>query len=162
MVFLTSDMYRNYRDRKENYIKALEQELFRLEGNRRSFLLSQQILVEENQTLKSLLAQYGIPFLNTRCATQVTHPESNQCSSTRSTPNSYAACSQEISEEPQSPHTYISPPGIDGYGLALVQHSPQLGSDFGQDEFDPVSMKPDPWAAYMAPFPQSRRCWSSQ
>lgn len=75
MEILTTVNFRTHRERKENYIKALELELARLretylaEQNAREATLKQQQLVIENQrnenlALREILMNRGIQFEN--------------------------------------------------------------------------------------------------
>lgn len=53
---------RTHRERKELYIKALEQEVLRLKENFSTITRTKDTLFDENQRLKALLAQHGIPW----------------------------------------------------------------------------------------------------
>ncbi|KFY93319.1 hypothetical protein V500_03776 [Pseudogymnoascus sp. VKM F-4518 (FW-2643)] len=53
---------RTHRERKELYIKALEQEVLRLKQNFSSVARSKDTLAEENRQLRQLLAAHGIPW----------------------------------------------------------------------------------------------------
>ncbi|OBT60403.1 hypothetical protein VE03_10155 [Pseudogymnoascus sp. 23342-1-I1] len=53
---------RTHRERKELYIKALEQEVLRLKQNFSAVARSKDALAEENRQLRQLLAAHGIPW----------------------------------------------------------------------------------------------------
>ncbi|KFY98303.1 hypothetical protein V498_01568 [Pseudogymnoascus sp. VKM F-4517 (FW-2822)] len=53
---------RTHRERKELYIKALEQEVLRLKQNFSTVARSKDTLAEENRQLRQLLAAHGIPW----------------------------------------------------------------------------------------------------
>lgn len=57
-----TDLDRTHRERKELYIKALEQEVLRLKEHFASVTRDKDNLYQENQQLKALLAQHGIPW----------------------------------------------------------------------------------------------------
>lgn len=57
-----ADLLRTHRERKELYIKALEQEVLRLKEHFASVTRDKDNLYQENQQLKALLAQHGIPW----------------------------------------------------------------------------------------------------
>ncbi|OBT80510.1 hypothetical protein VF21_00855 [Pseudogymnoascus sp. 05NY08] len=53
---------KTHRERKELYIKALEQEVLRLKQNFSTVARSKDTLAEENRQLRNLLAAHGIPW----------------------------------------------------------------------------------------------------
>ncbi|KFY33857.1 hypothetical protein V494_07261, partial [Pseudogymnoascus sp. VKM F-4513 (FW-928)] len=57
-----SDKIITHRERKELYIKALEQEVLRLKQNFSTVARSKDALAEENRQLRNLLAAHGIPW----------------------------------------------------------------------------------------------------
>ncbi|OBT92183.2 hypothetical protein VE01_10020 [Pseudogymnoascus verrucosus] len=59
---LNRQAQRTHRERKELYIKALEQEVLRLKQNFSSVARSKDTLAEENRQLRNLLAAHGIPW----------------------------------------------------------------------------------------------------
>ena len=65
-------IYRTHRARKELYIKAIEQEVPRLEACLHRALQDKEALADENRVLKLLLAQHGIPFPSSGTIAQFT------------------------------------------------------------------------------------------
>ncbi|KFX87089.1 hypothetical protein V490_08555, partial [Pseudogymnoascus sp. VKM F-3557] len=59
---LNRQAQRTHRERKELYIKALEQEVLRLKQNFSTVARSKDALAEENRQLRNLLAAHGIPW----------------------------------------------------------------------------------------------------
>lgn len=60
-AWLTSAAYRTHRERKEMYIKALEDEVVRLKQVYTGSSQDKKKVAEENRRLKALVQQHGIP-----------------------------------------------------------------------------------------------------
>jgi hypothetical protein len=60
---------RTFRERKELYVKALEQQIPKFKDNTEIVTREKELLAEENQGLKGLLSEHGIqvPLISTNC-----------------------------------------------------------------------------------------------
>lgn len=144
---------RTHRERKELYIKALEQEVLRLKQNFSTVARSKDTLAEENRQLRQLLAAHGIPWtgsggIDELAATggSTSYPSSGSFSgsypsSVSPTPQ-YANNGNNVTHLapplPQTPHTHHP---TAGQGLDLDQ----AGIDFV------LTYAPDPRAPYLTP-----------
>lgn len=150
--------YRTHRERKELYIKALEEEVLRLKDNFSRVTRDKESLVDENRQLKLLLAQHGIAWSGTGGVAELTQMGNTGYSSSGSLSGSYAPGSQGFSPPPHKAHNSpgnpsLTPPiGVNGRSLA--QQQTQRGVDYDQAGIDFVLTYPDPSKAYMSPPPQ--------
>ncbi|KAF7853849.1 uncharacterized protein EAF02_011839 [Botrytis sinoallii] len=119
---LNRQAQRTHRERKELYIKALEQEVFRLKENFSNVTQSKQSLAEENRQLKKLLAQHGISWNGSGGVDEFTNNPSLGYKSSDSQAGSYAPGSLSFSPPPLS-HSSNSNPNSTYYDAG----SPQLG-----------------------------------
>jgi hypothetical protein len=154
-----SDSNRTHRERKELYIKALEQEVLRLKDNFSRVTRDKETLADENRALKLLLAQHGIPWTGTGGVAELTRLGSTGYSSSGSMSGSYAAGSQEFSPPPQNSNlsptnASLSPAMGRANGRSLAQHQIQRDVDYDQAGIDFVLTYPDPSKAYISPPPQ--------
>ncbi|KAF7890712.1 hypothetical protein EAF00_009027 [Botryotinia globosa] len=99
---LNRQAQRTHRERKELYIKALEQEVFRLKENFSNVTQSKQSLAEENRQLKQLLAQHGISWNGSGGVDEFTNNPSLGYKSSDSQAGSYAPGSLSFSPPPLS------------------------------------------------------------
>jgi hypothetical protein len=155
-AFLMSD--RTHRERKELYIKALEQEVLRLKENFSLVSRNKDSLAEENRQLKALLAQHGIPWTGSGGVDELTLQASAGYTSSGSISGSYGAGSQTYSPPPQttSSNSNLSPTtfGMNGMnGRSMAQQQVQPGVDYDQAGIDFVLTYADPSRAYMSPPP---------
>ncbi|KAM0170496.1 hypothetical protein ACHAPC_006680 [Botrytis cinerea] len=118
---LNRQAQRTHRERKELYIKALEQEVLRLKENFSSVTQSKQTLAEENRQLKQLLAQHGISWNGSGGVDEFTNNPSLGYKSSDSQAGSYAPGSSSFSPPPLS-HSSNSNPNSTYYDAG----SPQL------------------------------------
>jgi len=155
---LNRQAQRTHRERKELYIKALEQEVLRLKENFSNVTRDKESLAEENRQLKQLLAQHGIPWNGTGGVGELSRNASNGYTSSGSISGSYAPGSAGYSPPPQaSALTANSSPPDFGHtnGRSLAQQQVQRGVDYDQAGIDFVlTYATDPSKAYMSPPPQ--------
>ncbi|KAM4059385.1 bZIP transcription factor [Hirsutella rhossiliensis] len=95
---LNRQAQRTHRERKEHYIKALEDEVLRLKELYSTISQDKNKLAEENKQLREALAQHGIPYLGGGQDDLSSNPSYSHLSGT-SPGNSYATAS----------HTTFSP-----------------------------------------------------
>lgn len=157
---------RTHRERKELYIKALEQEVLRLKENFSMVSRSKDSLAEENRQLKQLLAQHGIPWHGSGGVDELALQASAGYTSSGSISGSYDPGSQSYSPPPQSrsnsnPKFQSQSPqnagmnGMNGMnGRSMAQQQVQPGVDYDQAGIDFVLTYADPQRAYMSPPPQ--------
>ena len=155
-LLLTS--YRTHRERKELYIKALEQEVLRLKENFSSVTRDKDTLAEENRQLKQLLAQHGIPWTGTGGIDELAQNQSIGYTSSGSISGSYAPGSAGYSPTPQTsaPTSNFhsgSPPTMNG-GRSMAAQQIQQGVDYDQAGIDFVLTYANPSNAYLSPPPQ--------
>lgn len=155
--------FRTHRERKELYIKALEQEVLRLKENFSNVTRDKDTLAEENRQLRTLLAQHGIAWNGTGGVDELAqHGGSTGYTSTSgSISGSYATGSQGFSPPPpthsaNSNSHYAnqsqSPPGVPGMtGRSMAQQQVQPGVDYDQAGIDFVLTYADPSKAYLSP-----------
>lgn len=153
-------MNRTHRERKELYIKALEQEVLRLKENFSLVSRDKETLAEENRQLKQLLAQHGIPWNGTGGVDELARNASVGYTSSGSISGSYAPGSQTYSPPPPS----LSPnsntnfpntsPNAGMNGRSMAQQQVQQGVDYDQAGIDFVLTYANPSKAYMSPPPQ--------
>jgi hypothetical protein len=151
--------YRTHRERKELYIKALEQEVLRLKENFSNVSRDKDSLAEENRQLKQLLAQHGIPWSGTGGIDELAQNPSIGYTSSGSISGSYAPGSAGYSPPPQThssaPTNFqgTSPPAMNG-GRSMASQQIQQGVDYDQAGIDFVLTYANPSNAYMSPPPQ--------
>lgn len=155
---LNRQAQRTHRERKELYIKALEQEVLRLKENFSLVSLDKETLAEENRQLKQLLAQHGIPWNGTGGVDELARNASVGYTSSGSISGSYAPGSQSNSPLPQ---TYSSTPAHPNYanasapngveGRSIAGQQVQRGVDYDQAGIDFVLTYADPSKSYMSP-----------
>lgn len=151
--------YRTHRERKELYIKALEQEVLRLKENFSSVTRDKESLAEENRQLKQLLAQHGIPWTGTGGVDELAQNPSLGYSSSGSISGSYAPGSAGYSPPPHSATSNFqstSPPAMNG-GRSMASQQIQQGVDYDQAGIDFVltyANPANPSNAYLSPPPQ--------
>lgn len=110
-------MCRTHRERKEQYIKALEQEVLRLKDAFADSTRERDKVLEENKRLKSLLAQHGISYDFGESPVQFRRENSGYGpSSSGSISGSY---------QPASDSTGLSPPAVNGQLLQMPQQQTQ-------------------------------------
>jgi hypothetical protein len=158
-LLFMSNGCRTHRERKELYIKALEQEVLRLKDNYSRVTRDKETLADENRALKLLLAQHGIPWNGTGGVAEFQRLGSTAYSSTGSMSGSYAQDFSSPSHNPSlTPDTGLSPSGggrstTNGQSLAQRQMQPTV--DYDQAGIDFVlTYDHDPSKAYMSPPPQ--------
>lgn len=153
-------IYRTHRERKELYIKALEEEVLRLKENFSKVTRDRDNIAEENRQLKQLLALHGIVWNGSGGADQFRRQFSPGYTSSGSISGSYAPASQSLSPQSHNGLPYsgsVSPPlTVDMNGRSLVQQQVQQGVDYDQAGIDFVLTYNDPSAAYATPPPQQR------
>ncbi|KAB8292083.1 hypothetical protein EYC80_007828 [Monilinia laxa] len=106
---LNRQAQRTHRERKELYIKALEQEVLRLKENFSCVTQSKQSLAEENRQLKQLLAQHGIQWSGSGGVDEFTNNQSIGYRSSDSQTGSYAPGSTTFSPPPLSQSSNSNP-----------------------------------------------------
>lgn len=151
---------RTHRERKELYIKALEQEVLRLKENYSNVSRDKETLAEENRQLKQLLAQHGIPWNGTGGVDELARNASIGYTSSGSISGSYAPGSQSYSPPPpqlsnSNPSFLGASPSDHGMnGRSIAQQQIQQGVDYDQAGIDFVLTYGDPSNAYLSPPPQ--------
>lgn len=145
--------FRTHRERKELYIKALEEEVLRLKETFSSAARDKENLADENRQLKQLLAQHGIVWQGTGGVDELTRNASASYTSSGSMSGSYAPGSQGFSPPsmPNASSQSQSPP-INSRSMAQQQVQP--GVDYDQAGIDFVLTYNDPSRAYLSPPPQ--------
>ncbi|CAD6451171.1 f05191d1-8dcb-41e6-9560-635c56a178fd [Sclerotinia trifoliorum] len=124
---LNRQAQRTHRERKELYIKALEQEVLRLKENFSNVTQSKQSLAEENRQLKQLLAQHGIQWDGSGGFDDFTNTQSLGFRSSNSPPDSYVLASSSSFSPPPLSHSSNSNPNSMNYDT----ESPQTGGAKG-------------------------------
>jgi hypothetical protein len=149
---------RTHRERKELYIKALEQEVLRLKENFSNVSRDKETLAEENRQLKQLLAQHGIPWGGTGGVDELVQNPSLGYTSSGSISGSYAPGSQGYSPPPIQANSNpnflgsASPDlSMNGHGRSIAQQQVQQGVDYDQAGIDFVLTYGDPSNAYLSP-----------
>jgi hypothetical protein len=157
---LNRQAQRTHRERKELYIKALEQEVLRLKENYSMVSRDKETLAEENRQLKQLLAQHGIPWNGTGGVDELAQNPSIGYTSSGSISGSYAPGSQSYSPPPPT-HSNSNlnfqgslSPDHGMNGRSIVQQQIQQGVDYDQAGIDFVLTYGDPSNAYLSPPPQ--------
>jgi hypothetical protein len=140
---LNRQAQRTHRERKELYIKALEQEVLRLKENFSTVIRDKDTLVEENFQLKQLLVQHGIPWTGTGDVKELIRNASAGYPSSGSISDSYAPGSQGFSPPPptHSTQSYTgyssqSPPNAGMNSRNMTQQQVQRGVDYDQAGID--------------------------
>ncbi|RYP60120.1 hypothetical protein DL769_008269 [Monosporascus sp. CRB-8-3] len=161
---LNRQAQRTHRERKELYIKALEDEVFRLKEIYSNVAQDKEKLAEENRQLKSLLHQTGAPPISAGVIDDITsNPSFGYASSSASgahAPGSSHAYTPPLISIPTAPSLSTSSQPIPGnqviHGTASQQLAPlhadyeQAGIDFVLTYDDPDDPD-DPSKAYMSP-----------
>lgn len=140
---LNRQAQRTHRERKELYIKALEQEVLRLKENFSNVSRDKETLAEENRQLKQLLAQHGIPWGGTGGVDELVQNPSIGYTSSGSISGSYAPGSQGYSPPPIQANSNpnflgsASPDlSMNGHGRSTAQQQVQQGVDYDQAGID--------------------------
>lgn len=148
-----------HRERKELYIKALEQEVIRLKETFSMVTRTKDSLAEENQQLKQLLAQHGIPWNGTGGVDELSLQPSAGYTSSGSISGSYDPGSQSYSPPPTNSNLqFKTSPTITANatnGRSVAQQQVQRGVDYDQAGIDFVLTYADPPSAYMSPPPHN-------
>jgi len=148
---------RTHRERKELYIKALEEEVLRLKETFSNASKSKEALAEENQRLKALLAQHGIPWDGIGGIDEYTRSSSNGYPSTGSMSGSHTTPSTAFTP-PHQHSAYDGPSpsqGSNGMNYQAQQQMPRPDVDHDQAGIDFVlTYAPNPNRAYLSPPPQ--------
>ncbi|RDW84317.1 hypothetical protein BP6252_01907 [Coleophoma cylindrospora] len=131
---LNRQAQRTHRERKELYIKALEQEVLRLKENFSNVTRDKDSLAEENRQLKALLAQHGIPWTGSGGVDELAISGSNGYTSSGSISGSYGPGSAGFTPPPQSQGQFLGPPACNGRSIA--QQQVQRGVDYDQAGID--------------------------
>ncbi|KAM3077523.1 hypothetical protein ACMFMG_006861 [Clarireedia jacksonii] len=150
---LNRQAQRTHRERKELYIKALEQEVLRLKENFSTVTRSKESLAEENRQLRQLLAQHGISWNGSGGVDELQQRNASVgYTSSGSVSGSYAPGSSTYSPPPQS-HSSNSNPNLStmqynhgsplGFGASnymngqnMAQQQIQPGVDYDQAGID--------------------------
>ncbi|KAI3549767.1 BZIP-type transcription factor [Colletotrichum abscissum] len=170
---LNRQAQRTHRERKELYIKALEDEVLRLKEIFSNISQDKDKVAEENRQLKQLLVQNGIP-LSHYGDDMVSNPSGGYTSSASQSGHSYgqnaytppltsttAPSVSPSSHGPSYPHGL--PPPLPQMGSQQLQQNRQgqssgRGVDFEQAGIDFVltydNHHPSPSKAYLSPPPQ--------
>ncbi|CAJ2501593.1 Uu.00g044460.m01.CDS01 [Anthostomella pinea] len=151
---LNRQAQRTHRERKELYIKALEDEVLRLKEIFSNVTQDKDKLAEENRQLRNLLNQNGIAAASTTAMDDVISNPSLGYTSSGSISGSYAPGSSTTAYTP--PLTSISTASGSNSGQLLGGHqqSAQSGVDYDQAGIDFVlayENPNDPSKAYMSP-----------
>lgn len=161
---LNRQAQRTHRERKELYIKALEDEVLRLKEIYSNVSQDKDRLSEENRQLKSLLQQNGISLGSGSGLEDVGNGLSPGYTSSGSISGSYAPGSSNTTYTP--PVTSISSPppvSVSSQGRSLSHHQQQAQQpaqnrvDYEQTGIDFVlayDNPDDPSKAYISPPPQ--------
>ncbi|CAL3966369.1 hypothetical protein PZA11_003042 [Diplocarpon coronariae] len=135
---LNRQAQRTHRERKELYIKALEQEVLRLKENFSSVSQDKETLAEENRQLRQLLAQHGIPWTGTGGVDELARNSSFGYTSSGSISGSYAPGSQSYSPLPTNSNFALqnlsSPHGMRDRSTAQQQGPRNI--DYDQEGID--------------------------
>ncbi|KAI9052784.1 hypothetical protein LZ554_003057 [Drepanopeziza brunnea f. sp. 'monogermtubi'] len=134
---LNRQAQRTHRERKELYIKALEEEVLRLKENYSLVSRDKETLAEENRQLKQLLAQHGIPWNGTGGVDELARHNSPGYTSSSSISGSYAPCSSQTCSPPPLPNynSNLPPPnGMNGH--RTTQQPVQQVVDYDQAGID--------------------------
>ncbi|KAK8138460.1 hypothetical protein PG984_001840 [Apiospora sp. TS-2023a] len=171
---LNRQAQRTHRERKELYIKALEDEVLRLKEIYSNVSQDKDKLAEENKQLKGLLNQNGIPMASPgRMDDVISNPSLGYTSSASVSGGSYAPGSATTYTPPltsQSIPLSASSQGMPHFQQQLSQHgrstsqhpSHQQQQQHGRVDYDQVGVDfvltyespVDPSKAYMSPPPQ--------
>lgn len=134
---LTSPIsHRTHRERKELYIKALEDEVLRLKELYSNISQDKEICARENRLLKEMLAQHGIRYSrghgqdDAASLPSLGHPSSTTSPGDGFAPTSYTAFSPEQSATPSVASTgrpgYL-PPTVGDRTRSAVQVNGEAG-----------------------------------
>ncbi|KAI1409749.1 hypothetical protein F5Y13DRAFT_193012 [Hypoxylon sp. FL1857] len=159
---LNRQAQRTHRERKELYIKALEDEVLRLKEIYSNVSQDKDKLADENRQLKTLLQQNGITLGSGGGLEDIGNGLSPGYTSSGSISGSYAPGSSNTAYTP--PLTSISSPpamSVSSQGRSLSQQQPaQTRVDYEQTGIDFVltyDNPDDPSRAYISPPPQLER-----
>lgn len=148
--------YRTHRERKELYIKALEDEVLRLKEVFSNVSQDKDKLAEENRQLRNLLHQNGIASSGVGTMDDVISNPSMGYTSSGSISGSYAPGSSSAFTPPMT--SISSLPSVAGsaqmMGGHMAQHPVQSVVDYDQAGIDFVltyELPVDPSKAYMSP-----------
>jgi hypothetical protein len=148
---------RTHRERKELYIKALEQELLRLKEKYSVVAQDKDAIAEENRKLKQLLAQHGISwngvggvseFAQTSSAGYNSNGSVSGSQGPHSTTYSPHSASPARTLDALSPHSGLNSSNGTSQQLQHRVDHEQAGIDFV------LTYAPNPNRAYMSPPPQ--------
>ncbi|KAG5950272.1 hypothetical protein E4U53_005314 [Claviceps sorghi] len=133
---LNRQAQRTHRERKELYIKALEEEVLRLKELFSNASQSKERLHTENKHLKTLLVQHGIPLPTMSDHDDGPSPGTGASPGTSAAPGSYASFSPGSQSGASNGHftNFQSTPGYQVHG-ASQQHF-NKGLDFEQAGID--------------------------
>ncbi|KAL2266635.1 hypothetical protein VTJ83DRAFT_5987 [Remersonia thermophila] len=127
---LNRQAQRTHRERKELYIKALEDEVLRLKELFSNICHERERLAEENQQLRTLLAQNGIPVAGSSVLDDAISNPSAASAAGGYSPSSMAASSSSYRGGPASSNTTaLTPPPLSasshsqGRGGGISPHS---------------------------------------
>jgi len=154
---LTAEIYRTHRERKELYIKALEDEVLRLKEVFSNVSQEKDKVAEENRQLRNLLHQNGISASGISAVDDVISNPSMGYTSSGSISGSYAPGSSSAYTPPMT--SLSSLPSVAGSSQMLgghmgQQHPVQSVVDYDQAGIDFVltyELPVDPSKAYMSP-----------
>lgn len=138
---VTDYILRTHRERKELYIKALEQEVLRLKENFSTITRTKDTLFEENQHLKALLAQHGIPWTGQGGVDELSRIGGSTTSYT-ATGSSVGSFSHNTS--PGEPNHQVFPGNGQQHYLNQAIDYDQTGIDFVLTYGDPHNPSPPP------------------
>jgi hypothetical protein len=157
LIILTNNVHRTHRERKELYIKALEDEVLRLKEVFSNVSQDKDKIAEENRQLRSLLHQNGITTSGISAMDDVISNPSMGYTSSGSISGSYAPASSSAFTPPMS--SISSLPSVANStqmmgGHMGQQHPVQNCVDYDQAGIDFVltyELPVDPSKAYMSP-----------
>ena len=128
-------VHRTHRERKEIYIKSLEQEIMQLKEVYTGSLQEKSVVADENRKLKELLTMHGIAYDNrgggsSGYTTNLSSTSASQPGASYNFAGSsgFSPQSQTLSPHEPSPGPY----GLDDPTLGGGQQGPQQGLDYDQ------------------------------
>ncbi|KAG9242046.1 hypothetical protein BJ878DRAFT_426757 [Calycina marina] len=152
---LNRQAQRTHRERKELYIKAMEQEILRLKESFSKTTRDKDSLAEENRQLKLLLAHNGIAWPGTGTEDLQRNPDpdpSNGYTSTASMSGSYAPGSTGYSPSPNHSNFNFNGGPVNvthGNGRSMNKQQVQPGVDYDQAGIDFVLTLERPCMTHM-------------
>ncbi|KID74723.1 bZIP-type transcription factor, partial [Metarhizium brunneum ARSEF 3297] len=153
---LNRQAQRTHRERKELYIKALEDEVLRLKELYSNVSQSKEKLLAENRHLKTIMAQHGIQFPRSADRDDGGSPGAAGASPGNSgAPGSYASFSPGSQSGASTGHSTNFQPMTGQQMRGVVQQSANKGVDFEQAGIDFVLTYDNPASsrAYLSPPP---------